>query len=646
MFWRLGFRHQSPIDIMLDRKNITPEELLAQDELIQELKVGNEKLLAYLVQDPVLSRLITLATSMPPENVEEARLYKVPNAACDILCSDYGERLCRAVLSSPTHIATVMAALEAPAPLHPILGYYFFRLVQAMLHLDIVSFLTNFKTLPPDKYVPMLLSHLHTSYIPEVVLGLQGGGAVYEAARIQNPTIYRDVAGLHIAEWWLQGRFPNRCIDVLHGPKERVSDEDRSMIVQVMMEPLRRWGYIHVTVLSDVLLSSEFIDGVLRVLLDETTSPGLVCDVLEYATVAIEMAAMREMMTTVPETTPQDGEDPQPQKKSPKFDLCQPGTVIDTLRGYVPRLLAWLRPDSSEPSLNLPGMVIPIRAGNRRVRILELILCMVRVRKQCLDDALVASDAFRCCLEALGTFHNNNFVHCLVSDIFVNAMKQTESEGLRQHVLGLHQDVLQMSSQKPRLQNFGHLLLVLHEMISRVPQLTAEGAPWAAFIKDVIQPQFTLQNNPLIGNDDHQGMVVRSGSSEPILLGPVPQDAMRGVRKAEPKPPAVTGPQRYMVDQQDDDDEDFTVERGGLGQFDASDVLDGVVYGDNLNDDDTDMVWEERVLIDADTPQLEEGPVLSPTLPPDPPGPLLHGPLPHPSSPKGQLFNSFDYWKI
>lgn len=45
MFWRLGFGHASPIETILDSEDFTLQQLLDEDDLIQECKQLNKKLI-------------------------------------------------------------------------------------------------------------------------------------------------------------------------------------------------------------------------------------------------------------------------------------------------------------------------------------------------------------------------------------------------------------------------------------------------------------------------------------------------------------------------------------------------------------------------------------------------------------------------
>lgn len=45
MFWRFGFQNASAIDALLDKEDVTLEEILDDDDLLQECKAHNTKLI-------------------------------------------------------------------------------------------------------------------------------------------------------------------------------------------------------------------------------------------------------------------------------------------------------------------------------------------------------------------------------------------------------------------------------------------------------------------------------------------------------------------------------------------------------------------------------------------------------------------------
>ena len=58
MFWRFGFHACSAIDTLLDKPDVTLEEILGEDDLLQECKAHNTKLIEYLRDPNILSKLL------------------------------------------------------------------------------------------------------------------------------------------------------------------------------------------------------------------------------------------------------------------------------------------------------------------------------------------------------------------------------------------------------------------------------------------------------------------------------------------------------------------------------------------------------------------------------------------------------------
>ena len=79
MFWRFGgYANVSTLDTILDKPDLTVEELLEESDLIQELKQNNSKLVEYLRDENVLDRLLRYVLAPGPptashdDNDEEA----------------------------------------------------------------------------------------------------------------------------------------------------------------------------------------------------------------------------------------------------------------------------------------------------------------------------------------------------------------------------------------------------------------------------------------------------------------------------------------------------------------------------------------------------------------------------------------------
>eukprot|EP00268_Persea_americana_P065761 TRINITY_DN8842_c0_g1_i8.p1 TRINITY_DN8842_c0_g1~~TRINITY_DN8842_c0_g1_i8.p1 ORF type:complete len:116 (+),score=24.47 TRINITY_DN8842_c0_g1_i8:342-689(+) len=85
MFWRMaGLSTASPVDSILDKKNYTLEELLDEDEIIQECKALNGRLINFLRERAQVEQLLQYIVEESPDAGEKRRTFKFPFVACEI----------------------------------------------------------------------------------------------------------------------------------------------------------------------------------------------------------------------------------------------------------------------------------------------------------------------------------------------------------------------------------------------------------------------------------------------------------------------------------------------------------------------------------------------------------------------------------
>ncbi|KAI0093776.1 SIT4 phosphatase-associated protein-domain-containing protein [Irpex rosettiformis] len=86
MFWRFGFHNASSIDSLLDKEDVSLEAILDEDELLQECKAQNTRLIDYFQRVDVLQRLLGYITGQI-EGEGRGR-FKYPYVATEVLCSE------------------------------------------------------------------------------------------------------------------------------------------------------------------------------------------------------------------------------------------------------------------------------------------------------------------------------------------------------------------------------------------------------------------------------------------------------------------------------------------------------------------------------------------------------------------------------
>ncbi|TFK46656.1 SAPS-domain-containing protein [Heliocybe sulcata] len=85
MFWRFGLYHS--LDSLLDKEDVSLEEILDEDELLQECKEQNSRLIDYFQRVDVLQKLLGYVTGQI-ECEEKGRFRRYPYVATEVLCSE------------------------------------------------------------------------------------------------------------------------------------------------------------------------------------------------------------------------------------------------------------------------------------------------------------------------------------------------------------------------------------------------------------------------------------------------------------------------------------------------------------------------------------------------------------------------------
>jgi len=213
MFWRFGgYAQLSSLDSILDKPDVTVEELLDESDLIQELKQQNSKLIEYLRDENVLERLlryviapkqtsspaedsssdggaksggaaregffgkvtgkarsssITKSDSGDSEDKDEKQRMKYAYVACEILSSEVWS-ISEAVLENQDSLRNFWQYIKQSPPLDPVQAGYFTKVNESLLDRKMEEMLDFFKSI--DNVVSDMLQHVDCPMIMDLLL--------------------------------------------------------------------------------------------------------------------------------------------------------------------------------------------------------------------------------------------------------------------------------------------------------------------------------------------------------------------------------------------------------------------------------------------------------------------------------------------
>ncbi|RCI09936.1 hypothetical protein L249_8376 [Ophiocordyceps polyrhachis-furcata BCC 54312] len=249
MFWRFGgYANISTIDTILDKPDFTLEELLDEGDLIQELKQNNSKLIQYLREEKVLSKLLDYVVAPKLEPVEtpeepaaadddgkgrsrllpfsrprassraddsdgdehEKRRNRYALVASEILSSETWS-ICEALTDNRDLIRNFWLFLSRPAPLDPLQASYFTKVNESLFEKKTEDMMLLFRSLP--NVVPDLLSHVECPMIMDLLL------KILALDRSDHPSCIRSHYLLFFFQWLYSKDIIPRllsCLDPSH----------------------------------------------------------------------------------------------------------------------------------------------------------------------------------------------------------------------------------------------------------------------------------------------------------------------------------------------------------------------------------------------------------------------------------------------
>ncbi|KAI7735193.1 hypothetical protein M8C21_030850, partial [Ambrosia artemisiifolia] len=182
MFWRMtGLSTTSPVETILDKENYTLEELLDEDEIIQECKALNNRLINFLRERTQVEQLVRYIVEEPPEDAEKGRTFKFPFIACEIFTCEV-DIILKALVEDDELMNLLFSFLDPEHPHSTQLAGYFSKVVVCLLlrktvplmnyiqaHQDIIQKLVDLIGITSIMEVLIRLigadEHLYTSYL-------------------------------------------------------------------------------------------------------------------------------------------------------------------------------------------------------------------------------------------------------------------------------------------------------------------------------------------------------------------------------------------------------------------------------------------------------------------------------------------------
>nr|XP_056701832.1 serine/threonine-protein phosphatase 6 regulatory subunit 2 [Euleptes europaea] len=207
MFWKFDLNTTSHVDKLLDKQDVALRELMDEDDLLQECKAQNRKLVDFLCQQSSMEELVGLITHEPPLDMDEKVRFKYPNTACELLTSDVPQ-INDKLGGEEALLSMLCGFLDQEPPLNPLLASFFSKTLGSLIARkteQVISFLQEKVT-----FIDLVLKHINTSAMMDLLLRLI---SCVEPAQLRQ----------EVLNWLNEAKVIQRLVELI-SPSQ---DEDR-----------------------------------------------------------------------------------------------------------------------------------------------------------------------------------------------------------------------------------------------------------------------------------------------------------------------------------------------------------------------------------------------------------------------------------
>ncbi|XP_044303743.1 serine/threonine-protein phosphatase 6 regulatory subunit 1 isoform X2 [Varanus komodoensis] len=404
MFWKFDLHTTSHIDTLLERGNVTLFELLDEEDVLQECKVVNRKLVDFLVQPEHMEALVTCVTEEPPGDVDERVRYKYPSVSCEILTSDITQ-INDALGEDESLLRRLYSFLQTGGILNPLLASFFSKVMGILINRktdQIVAFLRK-----KDDFVNLLLRHIGTSAIMDLLLRL--------LTCVEQPQLRQDVFN-----WLNEEKIVQRLIGMIHPSKD---DNQHSNASQSLCDIIRlsreQMIQIQDSPEPDQLLATlekqETIEQLLSNMLDGEQSESVIVNgiqvlltLLEPRRPRTELGGMGGFYCNL---------EGQMEMTGPNCEVASSQASLGTLLAIKQRLRELHRllldPPKKEALQTTWGILDP-PLGNTRLHVVKLLASSLGTNNAALLDEIIELGALDTMLDLYFKYTYNNFLHAQV----------------------------------------------------------------------------------------------------------------------------------------------------------------------------------------------------------------------------------------
>lgn len=418
MFWQFNHQSSAQMETVLAKEDLTLSEILNQENILQELKSPNTKLIEFITRSDILDELISLIIEEPSKELDEQERYKMSNIACEVLTTDL-PRLNES-LSDLSLLTKLYSFLEQDPPLNPLLASFFSRTLSLLICrksdqnwysyqftcLSVLDFLKS-----KGDSLTLLLKHLGTSAIMDLTLKL--------ITQVEGEGMQRN-----LVDWLASEKLIENLIDLFH---PSVESDRHNNAAQLLCDTIKKFGESDSTIketsnpesILNTIQSVETIQKLLRTMLESEP----ICESTVIGGISVLLALLEPPSVDNGRRHPYSNDDSNANAADVnKVPSPAVSSIILTIIPFLPKLHDLLINPPKKPPLRLTCGVIDPPLGNTRLTVIMLISALISTNTPEVNEKLDELNTIQVILDLFLRYMWNNFLHSQVEKSFVSIM--------------------------------------------------------------------------------------------------------------------------------------------------------------------------------------------------------------------------------
>ncbi|CAH2065371.1 unnamed protein product [Thlaspi arvense] len=489
MFWKLtALSAASPVESILDKEDFTLEELLDEEDIIQECRALNSRLINFLRERAQVEQLLRFIVEESPEDADSKRAFKFPFISSEVLTCEI-DVILKTLVEEEELMNLLFSFLEPNRSHSVMLAGYFSKVVICLMLRKTVPLMNYVKA--HQNVFQQLVDLIGITSIMEVLIRLVGADDhVYP----NHLDVMQWLADSNLLEMIVDKLSPSNSLEVHANAAETLCT-----IAQNAPSPL-----------ATKLSSSSFVARIFGHAFGDSQSKSSLVHTLS---VCISLLSPRRSLVSSPFMYSFRG---QQMFESPIS--VNPETIATML----PRLgdfVALLNVTSDEKILPTTYGQLRPPLGSHRLKIVEFIAILLKTRSEATGKELASSGAIRRVLDLFVEYPFNNALHHQVESIIVSCL-ESKNEEIIDHLLrecdligkilktekqpilsGDNQPTIPaVGKQAPRVGNIGHISRISNKLVqlsnnsNAIKTLLEEHNEWSEWEANVLHDRNAVEN--------------------------------------------------------------------------------------------------------------------------------------------------------